>query len=83
MKLFCDVLDFDKDRVNVFKDLTRKKVIEKLEELSNLSKQSETIQAIGIFWIGHQITSEFDEELMEEAGLVIESKGKDKSRFYP
>ena len=83
MQLFSDVLDFEKDRVIVFKDLTRKKVIEKLEELSNLSKQSETILAIGIFWIGHQITSEFDEELMEEAGLVVESKGKDESRFYP
>ena len=51
-ELFCDILEFDRNKVYTFRDLTRKKVIEKLGELKYLAAKSDKILAIGISWIG-------------------------------
>ena len=41
------------------------------------------VLTVGIYWIGHQLTTSNSEELIVKNNLLVPAKGADGSEFYP
>ena len=67
-------LDYDGDEAIALSEMV---------EFERGRQNEESLLLVGIYWIGHALQVDFDQELIEGQKLLVEEEARDDSKFVP